>query len=967
MTINLPRARHCLESFEFKKLFVEELGWANARGRAIRLEVDAAAYPLQPIAELGGMRVFVCDTEEMPPVAVRRQVEKQALDLAHEHIVIFVDAAHTKAVWQWVKRADGQSARAREHTYHQGTPGDSLLQKLNGIAFTLDELDDAGEAASVEVTGRVARSFDVERVTKRFYDEFKDEHAHFLKFIRGVEAVADRQWYASVMLNRLMFIYFIQKKAFLDGDPDYLRHKLEQSQARGADRYYRDFLTTLFFEGFAQEEKDRSAETRRRLGQIPYLNGGLFTPHKLETRYGRAIQIPDAVFAKLFEFFDRYQWHLDDRRLRADNEINPDVLGYIFEKYINQKQMGAYYTKEDITGYNCRNTILPFLLDKLGTLRYAAVHPLPLLDLEPYIYPAVKQAEYLPTETEREHTARLARLAGLRADFKAGKIAAVNDLITYNLDSERFVQDWLRGLTDPLTLRAFYFECLRRLTVLDPTVGSGAFLFAAMNILEPLYEICLDKMAALGGPKYPDFGAELARMAEHPNRCYFIFKSIIVNNLYGVDLMEEAVEICKLRLFLKLVAQVDDVARIEPLPDIDFDIRAGNTLVGYASLAEVEQAATRSLFNTNLPQRIKEADLALRAFRDLQTQMGIGAKALAKAKSDTQAKLAEIEAELNEALRVEYGAKNPDKFVESHHPFHWYVEFNQIMQEGGFDVIVGNPPYVEYGQVRKEYTALGYQTESCGNLFAFVGERCFRLSKSNGRIGIIVPISSISTPRMDDLMNLLASEAGQLHVSNYAVRPGKLFVGVDMNLTILLINRGQEKPNSLFSTRYQRWAQQYRPFLFENIEYCKSEYRQQLSCIPKFGNGADLKVWKKILRFEPFAQLPIRAGSGTTIYYHSGGRYFRKCLLEALSVEYKPLEVAKGTEYQVVALLSSSLYYWFWLCTSDCYHVTKPDIANFNVPPTLSSDSTLKRLGKRLLDDLWQNSHEVNLFLSIEN
>ena len=102
------------------------------------------------------------------------------------------------------------------------------------------------------------------------------------------------------------------------------------------------------------------------LGTIPYLNGGLFLPHPIEDQYGDQIAIADEAFERLFEFFDAYTWHLDERPLRQGNEINPDVLGYIFEKYINQKQMGAYYTKEDITGYICRSTILPFLLDKCG-------------------------------------------------------------------------------------------------------------------------------------------------------------------------------------------------------------------------------------------------------------------------------------------------------------------------------------------------------------------------------------------------------------------------------------------------------------------------------------------------------------------------------------------------------------------------------------------------------------------------
>ena len=100
------------------------------------------------------------------------------------------------------------------------------------------------------------------------------------------------------------------------------------------------------------------------LGEIPYLNGGLFQKHQIEELHGKTIVIVDKAFEKLFDFFKEYNWHLDEREDRNDREINPDVLGYIFEKYINQKQMGAYYTKEDITEYISQNTIIPFLLDE---------------------------------------------------------------------------------------------------------------------------------------------------------------------------------------------------------------------------------------------------------------------------------------------------------------------------------------------------------------------------------------------------------------------------------------------------------------------------------------------------------------------------------------------------------------------------------------------------------------------------
>jgi hypothetical protein len=443
----------------------------------------------------------------------------------------------------------------------------------------------------------------------------------------------------AVMLNRLMFIYFVQKKSFLDNNTIYLQTKLGQSKQRGKDQFYTGFLCPLFFEGFAKKESERSTIINELLGKVPYLNGGLFLRHQVEELHGTSIRIADMAFERLFAFFEEFHWHLDERPNRNDREINPDVLGYIFEKYINQKQMGAYYTKEDITGYISQNTIIPFLFDaarqkcKVAFEGDQSVWRLLQADPDRYIYDAVKHGitidlgetppcripeplplppeiacglndvskrsqwnksapkEYaLPTEIWREVIAQRKRYEDVRTKLVSGEIQSINDLITYNLDIRQFAQDVMENCEGPDLLRAFW-RAIQEVTVLDPTCGSGAFLFAALNVLEPLYEACLNRMEVfldeLGRSgkkhrpeKFDDFRKALDRVAKHASPRSFIYKSIIVNNLYGVDIMEEAVEICKLRLFLKMVAQVDRVEQIEPLPDIDFNIRAGNTLVG---------------------------------------------------------------------------------------------------------------------------------------------------------------------------------------------------------------------------------------------------------------------------------------------------------------------------------------------------------------------------------------------------
>jgi hypothetical protein len=522
------------------------------------------------------------------------------------------------------------------------------------------------------------------------------------------------------------------------------------------------------------------------LGRVPYLDGGLFQKHQIEVLHGRTIRIADAAFQRLFDFFDAYQWHLNERPLRADNEINPDVLGYIFEKYINQKQMGAYYTKEDITGYISQETIIPYLFEAArqrmqADKRIMSAAVWELLEVEPdrYIYPAVRHgadlplpseiaaglddvskrtewnkpapAEYaLPTEIWREVVARRQRYEEIQSAIPCGhdvrnhEIRNVNDLITYNLDLRQFAQDVIAGCDEPELLRAFW-HAIEAITVLDPTVGSGAFLFAALNVLEPLYEGCLERMQAFvddldrsGEPhrpeKYRDFREVLARVVQHPNRRYFILKSIVVNNLCGVDIMEEAVEICKLRLFLKLVAQVERAEDIEPLPDIDFNIRAGNTLVGYVKREDVKRALTfageqgKLMFAEEadalqrFEERAADVERLFGLFRQQQTELG--GQVTAEDKAELRRRLDALDDELNRALALEYGiepkwAERYQPWLKSHRPFHWFVEFYGIMRRGGFSVTIGNPPYVEYGKVKTDYSVRGYETVDCGNLYAF--------------------------------------------------------------------------------------------------------------------------------------------------------------------------------------------------------------------------------------------------------
>ena len=1026
MTIDRERARQLLNVFDLETLFTEELGW-NHHSQTLPIQINDTEYLLTACAQKRGMVAFsyvAPSADAIPDHAMRRRIERQVARSVREHLIIYADSSNTLQIWQWVKREPGRPEQCRELSYHPTRQeGEALIQSLDAIRFSLDEEEGLG---IVDVTSRVRDAFNVERrVTRRFYDQFKKEHDAFLKFVMGIPDGGMQRWYVSVILNRLMFIYFIQKKGFLNNDLYYLRTNLSRSRQTGVDQYYKAFLCPLFFEGFAKLKNERSTEMSSLLGDVPYLNGGIFQKHQMEAHNEESIQIPDDAFERLFTFFERYQWHLDNRPLRNDNEINPDVLGYIFEKYINQKQMGAYYTKEDITEYISKNTIIPFLLNTARKNCKIAFEPptdsnsatvwqLLVKDPDRYIYDAVRHgtghelppeiaagvnnvsqrtewntlahSEYaLPTEIWREVVVRRERYKEVHTKLSNGEIHEVNDLITYNLNIRQFVQDIIENCEGPELLRAFW-KAIKEVAILDPTCGSGAFLFAALNILEPLYEACLDRMGgfvdelryAVDTPhpnKYGDFRADLDRIKEHPNLTYFILKSIIINNLYGVDIMEEAIEICKLRLFLKMVAQVDDVERIEPLPDIDFNIKAGNTLVGYAVYDDVHRAVTENRLDfDNVMDEIKEkaedVEALFNQFRAQQTQLG--GDVFPAAKQQLQDRLDVLDDDLNRYLADDYNI-DPDNesayqnWLSSHKPFHWFIEFYGILKNGGFDVIIGNPPYVKYSSVRDEYRIRGYETESCGNLYTLIAERSLILLKLAGMCSMIVPVSAFSNRSMREFQEYL-KKYSMLHISNFHQRPAQLFDGVLQRLSIFHITNGKIQKGSIHTTPVMRWYTEARGLLFHNLTYHSTP--QSKHHIFKIGSDIENSILEKYRSHQEIRiyRLPTRQDNDNFIAYRTaGGGYwwtFLNSRFETGSLSNKIAHFGNDYDARVfMATLNSSLFWWYYF--TSYYLFNLKDYMVFAFQFNYPRDNTLERdlidLSERLQTELLDSAIQYRI------
>lgn len=1035
MAITKQQFSGFIKQFNFRELF-NEMGWNNDKTLQ-PISVDNITFSLQAVAEKSGFKILVCNPPYaglIPDSNLRKKIETKVTRLFQEHLIIYTDAHKQEQIWQLVVRQAGKPTKVTETRWHIAQDPQLLFQRASGIIFEMAEED---TITIVDVTKRMSDNFhqNAEKVTKKFYEGFKKEHTAFLQFIEGIEEKASKEWYVSLMLNRLMFCYFIQKKGFLDRNKNYLRDKLLVcQQKRGSNKFYsfyRDFLLLLFHSGL--NGVLQSTEVKAEIGLIPYLNGGLFDEHELEKKY-QHIAIDDKAFERLFDFFDQYEWHLDTRINASGKDINPDVIGYIFEKYINDRaQMGAYYTKEDITEYIGKNCIIPFLFDETKR-RYSkafapdgAIWQMVRQSGDRYIYDAVKKginsaignsetgirnglpddvvegldAEdntlvekrkawnkpapteiALPTEIYREVIDRRRRYYDIKTKIESGEITTINDFITYNLNIRQFTIDVIENTNDPDFLRHFYIALIC-MTLLDPTCGSGAFLFAALNILEELYEACLLRMRNFIEDedrlnhseksnfhnKHKYFRDTLAETQneQHPNQQYFIYKTIILRNLYGVDIMKEAVEIAKLRLFLKLVATVEADYRktnlgLEPLPDIDFNIRAGNTLVGFATDAELQKGLTYTLDGVMAKPVIEEkcelVAMAFARYKDIQLGQATDYKDFKEAKESLQKRLVELNHELNVLLHYQASGIAYNKWLASHQPFHWFAEFYEIIHDkGGFDVVIGNPPYVEYSEIKNIYSLKVFDLVQTGNLFSICVERFFQISRRNdSRFGVIIPISSVSTVRMNPLMKFLIRNSRSLHVSNFAVRPGKLFSGADMNVTIILAEKELKISTcNIFSTKYNRWYEGIRNYLFDYLSYTNSNFLKDENSILKFGRAIEETIFSKIKVFKKLYTLRDNSQTASSVYYHSGGRYWRKCIKQKLSNEYKEFAITSGNEEIAISLISSSLYYWYWLCISDCYHVTKEDINSFYYPEIMVNDNQIPVIANELLEDLERN------------
>jgi hypothetical protein len=266
------RFSELVSNFELTALF-NALGWDGLQS-VNKVAIKGATYDISGIARKKDFCVLECAAEggQIPEAATRKQFEKPVSKLYYDHLLVFTDKSKTTQYWQLPLREEGKLKRLITFAWRKGQDTEGLYQKFRNIVFTLDEEENI---TLLDVKERVnaGLSANSEKVIKKFYAEFAKQHEAFLAFINCIDdAMPDKdnfnkKWYASLMMNRLMFCYFIQKKRFLDWNDKYLQDKLKECQKfKGKDNFYgfyRSFLLELFHDELANPEEKRKKRKAR--------------------------------------------------------------------------------------------------------------------------------------------------------------------------------------------------------------------------------------------------------------------------------------------------------------------------------------------------------------------------------------------------------------------------------------------------------------------------------------------------------------------------------------------------------------------------------------------------------------------------------------------------------------------------------------------------------------------------------
>lgn len=605
-------------------------------------------------------------------------------------------------------------------------------------AHRLYELMQSKSTGGVNLTN-ITECFSVERLNKEFFNGYKTQYKKFLALLD--EDKKDNRDYVKKLLGRLVFLHFLQKKGWMGipadrkewsgGDPNYL-YNLVKRHANN-NHLLTDVFEVLFFDTLNKKRDHDRADTV--LGEnirIPYLNGGLFDKDRLDNF---DIDFPYPYFSELMEFFSMYNFTIDENEPEdAEIGIDPEMLGHIFENLLeDNKDKGVYYTPKEIVQYMCRESMIQYLKT------YTAE------ELHPAVERLVNQHTVDLAFQKEEHILRLINL-------------------------------------------------LRTIKVCDPAIGSGAF---PMGILNVLYHIRHLLSGFIKKDKQGFIPAKVKR-------------EIIQNNIFGVDCEQGAVDIARLRFWLALVVDETDPL---PLPNLDYKIMCGDSLISRFSLdIPFENVLENSNKENNTPYTLEDykqwvydytnesdhdrKDIFRKKIEQIKQafKTELNKKEISKIISKKR-QIADLEAprlfdkltkaeehtlsiyrkELQNLLQQKADIES-NKLYES--SFEWRFEFPQLLNEQGdftgFDIVIGNPPYLRIQGIRavnpaiaNELTKKYVAATGSFDLYVCFVERGLHIIGKNGIVNYIMPVKWTNAAFGKGLRSVVCQEQAAYKIINF--------------------------------------------------------------------------------------------------------------------------------------------------------------------------------------------------------
>jgi hypothetical protein len=691
---------------------LQQLFWVDLKyERADRLlsmhqwPVEARATVVEPLRLLAtagtgdGFHVIFCQLSGThqgvnTPLSLRdeRTLIQQLLPAHPYGLFIFTD--REGIYWRFVnvKYEGGIDGRTRRLFRRIAVSPDEQLRTAAERISLLDveriQPDFAG-LSPLAVQQHHDDAFNVEALTRVFFEEYKGIFYEFQSDL--AKQTDDARWshgFALQFLNRLLFLYYIQRKRWLNNDPNFVSSfwRSYHNANRPADTFVPEWLHILFFEAFNNQfsaAKNTPAflppEIDRALQMAPYLNSGLFRQNRLDLEHN--VVISDRRFEKIFNFLESYNFSIaEETPLDQEVAVDPEMIGKVYESLVNvsdeankRGEAGIFFTQRVEIDLMCRLTLVDYLANHLGR------------DYKDLLYEAVFACDCV------------------------SKVAADREIGERNL--------WPR-----------LYELLSTVTVVDPTCGSGSFLVGMLYVLD---DLVARADAQLGRQRTP----------------FERKKSIIGNSLYGVDVMDGAANVAELRLWLQLVLDRDlDPAELKGrplLPNLTYKIRTGDSLVqkvGGINLALGQDASSippaiagritrltsdKRKYYDNDPARACHSDFEL-----IQAELSLLHDLMATRLQAIEARSLQIEQALNPTknlfgerdqpelglhratLEEELARLGPEKAqllqaqdalrARQEAPFVWNIAFAEIFEgeRKGFDIVVGNPPYVRQEMIR---------------------------------------------------------------------------------------------------------------------------------------------------------------------------------------------------------------------------------------------------------------------------